>query len=674
MLGQDRHSAGLSLGLLKTILLHLPVAVSVLDRQLRFVAVNGRAADINGLPVEAHQGRQLGEVLPDLPASFVAALEQVMATGIALTDLDVDAVTPGRPGTRRFRGSYYPVYDEEQTAPLGVAGVFDELLDPADPIRLEQLTADRAVQYALLNTLVDNAPFGIAILDTGLRVTRINTVLASWAAVATPETIGRPIAQVLPQLAPALAHTDSEALPAPVVTGSGIGDEERTWTNSFFAVPGPDGSPDAVALIVNEITTRRRIERRARQFQRFTSELAQAVTVADVAEAVVTSGAHAAGATIAGVALLDEHHRVLRFAPTGATAREPQHRWHEVPLTADHPLSFTLRTAQPAFYPTPQALLDRFPALADAQQATGDQAWAVVPVQGRAITTGVITFAFASLQDFNDEHRDTVLSVAGLAGQALARAQLFEREHQAAVQLQRSLLPVRLPQLPGIDIAALYTAADSAHVGGDFYDAFTVDDQPDTLILAIGDVTGRGTAAAAITGMARNTLRITALPGDPADALRRLNVRLRADPDVDRLVTAVCARLHLTAAGGLLDIASAGHPPVLIRRADTTVEPIEIAGTLLGAFRQPAVGQRQVTLAPGDTVVFYTDGVIEARGDGFFGHDRLTAVLAGASQTTTAAELIQRVHDAVSAFHSGPVSDDMALLAVRLMPDGATGV
>ncbi|MFI5836068.1 SpoIIE family protein phosphatase [Micromonospora sp. NPDC051300] len=662
-LGRTPTVAAIDQALLETILLHLPVGVSVLDRDLRFVTVNQRAAEINGRPAADHVGRHLREVLPDLPESFADQLRQVLDTGRALVNLDVVGATPGRPGRRRWRGSYYPVHGATPVGPVGVAAVFDEVAGEAT-LGVEQVTADRATMLTALDTLVENAPVGVALLDSDLRYLRINAVLAEWNGHPVAAHLGRRVPDLFPDLGPLLEPLMREVADAGEVRDVEIVRAGRTYLGSFLAVPGGGGRAGAVAVLVTDVTRRRREELRARRVQEFTAGLSQAVSVAEVVEAVRDGAGPAAEAALAAVALVDESGHRIRFAPTG---QEPPTRWKSVGRTAVHPIAATFRDGEPRFFPDVQPLVDNYPEVAEAVRRSPYRSWAMVPLQGRGTAAGVLIFGYADAQEFEPAHRNFLVTLAGLAGQALARAQLYEREHATAVRLQRSLLPSRLPRVPGAELAAVYLAGDAVGVGGDFYDVFPVGGAADReWVLVVGDVAGRGVDAASVTGLARHTLRITAALAEPATALRQLHTRLRDDPDVDRFLSVVCARLRVRDGGADLDVASAGHPPALLRRADGRVEVIVVPGVLLGAFPEVRLGRRSVALGRGDTVLFYTDGVIEARGPGgLFGEERLVDLLRGAPDGDPR-RLVELVRDGVAAYQLGPVADDIAILALRV--------
>ncbi len=240
--------------------------------------------------------------------------------------------------------------------------------------------------------------------------------------------------------------------------------------------------------------------------------------------------------------------------------------------------------------------------------------------------------------------------------EALERA---EREHaEISITLQRGLLPSPLPHIPGWSVAAMYRPAGAENeVGGDFYDVFRV---PGGWMLAVGDVTGRGAAAATVTAVARYTLRTAALlSDDPLKALDALNRALLARD------AALCSLAAVTIAEDPREaarLAVAGHPPPLLVDEDSVVAAMEAESPVLGAFADASwqIGHRR--LEPGQQLTIVTDGVIEAGGEeGRFGEERLRRELVGMTSPGLA---LQRLEGALHAFTGGALEDDVAILSI----------
>ena len=244
-----------------------------------------------------------------------------------------------------------------------------------------------------------------------------------------------------------------------------------------------------------------------------------------------------------------------------------------------------------------------------------------------------------------------------------------ERYAEIARILQSSLLPRELPVIPGFDLASTYRAGqEGLDVGGDFYDVFEISGGCWALVL--GDVMGKGAEAAATTALARHTVRAAAITTDePTGVLSLLNEAIHRD-DPDRFCTAAFAFVD-TGVRPRLALASGGHPSPLLRRAGR-VSPLEARGALLGPFSRwngTAIG---VDLEPGDLVLFYSDGVTEARrGSEQFGLDRLVATLE-ATGDATAGATIEALVESLTAF-TPAASDDVAVVALRVTSEASGG-
>ncbi|MEE1929336.1 SpoIIE family protein phosphatase [Streptomyces sp. TRM 70351] len=260
------------------------------------------------------------------------------------------------------------------------------------------------------------------------------------------------------------------------------------------------------------------------------------------------------------------------------------------------------------------------------------------------------------------------------------------RLQDALAVLQQSLLPAALPQVPGVETAAHYRTASPDRLGGDFYDVFPVDGKRFAFFL--GDVCGKGPQAAALTSLTRYTLRTAALHDpDPVSALTTLNQVLHehytdGDP---RYCTAIFGFLETDPASGevAVRIASGGHPPALVLRADGTADFLPTPGGLLiGILPTAPFTTAATTLGPGDTLLLYTDGLTEARtpvdeeedGGGvlLYGDEALRAFVAGHAGSPPHA-VIEALTGLLDDFGDG-LDDDTALLALGVpVPGSRTG-
>jgi phosphoserine phosphatase RsbU/P len=244
---------------------------------------------------------------------------------------------------------------------------------------------------------------------------------------------------------------------------------------------------------------------------------------------------------------------------------------------------------------------------------------------------------------------------------------------------QRSLLPPELPAIGGVEVAAAYRAAGEGNeVGGDFYDAFDVTD--DEWALVMGDVCGKGPDAAAVTALARYTVRAAAQHmRRPVRILETLNEAILRQGN-DRFCSMVYARFKLDEGDLHATVAVGGHPLPLVLRKDGHVEPMGRHGLLLGVFPDPELEEESTSLAPGDAVVLFTDGVTDAGAPLMpLGEEGLRSTLK-ASAGLGAAGIVDSIEQAVLDRSSGAPRDDCALLVMRVaesgqpqMPDDRSG-
>jgi PAS domain S-box-containing protein len=288
----------------------------------------------------------------------------------------------------------------------------------------------------------------------------------------------------------------------------------------------------------------------------------------------------------------------------------------------------------------------------------------VVPLRARGRAIGVLVLAaLGSEQSFGRDDLAIAEDLGRRAALALDNARLFEHQSSVARTLQESLLPERLPEIAGLDLAARFRpAGDGTEIGGDFYDAFPTDDG---LTIVIGDVTGKGAGAASLTALSRHTLRTAGMyEQTPSGMLRVLNDALLQQRSArGKYCTVALARL---AADGRALVACAGHPLPLVLRADGSVEQAGRPGTLLGWVDDPRVHDVELRLAPGDALVLYTDGLNEARtADGLLGDERLAAILRGCAGMSAGA-IAARLEHAAFELQRGRPRDDIAIAVARV--------
>jgi len=438
--------------------------------------------------------------------------------------------------------------------------------------------------------------------------------------------------------------------------------EERWRMVKATAVPSRAGGPRLAVNVIDDVTDVKRAELAQRFLAEATAVLASSLdyeqTLAKVAELAVP-----------------------RLADWCSVSLPRGDRLRAVALAHSDPEKVALARGYQERYPSPaaeQVLRENAPRLVndideeaiaaaiddperrEQIRSLGLRSVMLVPMVSGPRAIGVITLVSAeSGRRFGQADLESAQELGRRAGTAVENARLYEERSHIAATLQRSLLPDELPQIPGLELASLYRPAGEQNlVGGDFYDAF---ETPTGWMLLVGDVTGRGAEAAALTGQARHTLRTAGmLLGDPDAALRQLNQALAQRAE---LTPCTVALVHVAPDARSAAVRCAGHPqPLLVR--DGEARPVGHFGPMLGAWRDSAWRAEEVALRAGDALVLYTDGVTDTVGhDGRFGDERLLRSLHGVSGASEAVAAIDR---ALTAFQRGPQADDTAVLALSV--------
>lgn len=289
----------------------------------------------------------------------------------------------------------------------------------------------------------------------------------------------------------------------------------------------------------------------------------------------------------------------------------------------------------------------------------------VVPLLARGRSIGVLVVLGQAEGAFDTSDLELLRTFATQAALAIDTAELFSREHRVATVLQESILPTRLPQLPGIDSSSVYLPAGTeAEIGGDYYDLFPAPDG--RVVLAMGDVCGKGVVAATKTSMIKYLIRGMVTAGlSPAEVLRELNESLAESEEPTDIVTLWIGLLDVES--GVLSYGNGGHPAgLLLRPSDGEIVRLTTTGALLGAVRGTEYVEETVEVEPDALLLLYTDGVTEARNkDRFFGEGRVRRAL---KRGGSPAAVVQRLLSLVERFSGGSLRDDAAILAVRRIP------
>jgi PAS domain-containing protein len=384
------------------------------------------------------------------------------------------------------------------------------------------------------------------------------------------------------------------------------------------------------------------------------ASLSEAVGVKEVTDAVTEQIMPVINAQ--GLALVVADGSRLRVLATTGFPSEALNDFDGLPLSTDAPSIRVLETGTALFFADTQEVQRAFPRMAAfyAQRAS----FAYLPLIAGGRTVGCCVLGYEEPQAFPLDERTALTSLAAMIAQALERATLYDTKNQVARGLQAALLPGVLTRIPGLDTAARYLPASRGmDIGGDFYDVLRLDGT--TAAAVIGDVQGHNVNAAALMGQVRIAVHAYATSGArPGEVLARTN-RLLMDLRSDLFASCVYVQLDLRSGRTLL--ATAGHPPPLLRLADHRTEVLDVPpGLLLGIEPDAEYRTVETFLPPGAVLALYTDGLVERPGvDLDVAIDELAGQLAAArphSLDALADTLVDHVRS------RSPLSDDVALL------------
>jgi PAS domain S-box-containing protein len=449
--------------------------------------------------------------------------------------------------------------------------------------------------------------------------------------------------------------------------------QQRWLLNKATPVFDRDGAVSLVVSVIEDVTEVKRAERAQRVLAEAGKELSSSLdyeqTLQRVAQLAVPRLADWCGVSMRGRGDELEQVAVAHVDPEKvALARE---FWARYPtrMSDEARTAKVIRSGRAALVPE---ITDE---LLDASGMSEERLAIVRDLQVRSViivplaiagqpAIGALTLVMAESGGVFDRDDLALAEELGRrAAAAVENARLYTERSRIAMTLQHSLLPPELPEIPGFRLASLYRAAGELNeVGGDFYDAVEI---PGGWLVVVGDVTGRGAGAAALTSLSRYTLRTACkLIGDPLAALAYLNEALRECSELS-MVSVCCALLREADGRATADVVLAGHPPAIhVRRG--LPRPAGVFGSLLGASDVGSWQAEPLTLEPADKLVLYTDGVIDTVGERErFGERRLTDALAG---DASAAQTVERIDVAIRRFAHGPQVDDSAVLVVERLP------
>jgi serine phosphatase RsbU (regulator of sigma subunit)/PAS domain-containing protein len=648
-----------------------PVALAVFDLQGRFQRVNPAFAEMDGVAAADHAGREPREVVPELASVLDGLVGPALREGATIGGEQISARIPagGADYERHWIAGAFPLCADDGSVHAAVA-MLAELRGEDQRASAVRVGEDR------LRLALDGTETGFWEWDLGAQRLYWTDGLGPMFGLdrgATPPDFAAFLALIHPD---DRAGVEAEIRDASPDDGPFLlefrtihPDRSERWIASRTrVVSDSNGRPSKVVGVAGDLTERRRREDAlaflAEAGEALAGSMDTVLTLREIAGLAVPRLADWCAVQLAA----GEHGEFENIAVAHVDpekvrwARQLQERY---PPDPDTPTGVpeVIRSGRSELYPEIDDALLRAGARDQEHlemiRRLRMRSAMIVPLVARGRTLGAITFIFAeSGRQYSTEELELAEELGRRAGLALDHARLYAREHRTAETLQRALLPPKLPDVPGHELGARYLpGVVGDHIGGDWYDAFELIDG--RYGIAIGDIGGRGVPAAALMGQVRNALRAYALkaPGPAAalSALREMGDRL------DQLDFATLTYIVYDAATGEGRLANAGHLPALVRAADGTTSFLEEpASPPLGAGAEAPSAESSFTLAPGSTLVLYTDGLVESREHSLENGLGRLAVAAGAS-----AGDVQQLADDILAALPEQREDDVALLALR---------
>ncbi|MGW3729271.1 SpoIIE family protein phosphatase [Streptomyces sp. NPDC000851] len=564
-------------------------------------------------------------------------------------------------------------------SPLAHRGLAATVVVAAD---LEALRGWEA-QLAVLQGLATESQVGLTIFDTDMRVVWGN-VSTDLELAGIAQYIGRPAVDLFPEGEFISRHhppDEDQVMEHVLTTGEPITGmhyrgrapadpvREHVWSCSYHRLLDARGEPLGLFEESLDITDRYRAQERlsllVRAGKRIGASLDVRRTAAELADVAVPQ--------LADEVLVDLPPAVIegRQPPTGSAPGHSLLRMHgRAPEEfRTSPVSYPPSSPQALSLATSRPVVDACPPDVPGEGGSASHSCLFVPLLTRDAVLGLATFRRSSNPDpFGAEEQTLAVELAERAAVGIDNARRYTSQHEAALVLQRSLLPQHLPEQSAVDVAYRYLPADSrVGVGGDWFDVIPLSGA--RVGLTVGDVVGHGVHAAATMGRLRATVRTLALLDlDPAELLTRLNDLVAQDSEPhagdglsDEALGVTCLYAIYDPVSGRCVWASAGHPPPIVADASGSVAWSALApGPPLGLGGLPYENV-ELSLSSGSVVAFFTDGVVEdRRTDIDSGIDRLAHVLTW--QRCPVEELCDR---ALSTVPPGPQADDATLLLVR---------
>lgn len=597
-----------------------------------------------------------GKPFPDDRLPF----NRVMRTGRSVRNQEMSVIRPDETKITLSINAV-PLRDEAGT----IIGVAESFTDITDRKIAEKLLGESEERY---RRLVEVSPDLIAVYNEW-RFLYVNPAGATMLGASSPnELIGKPILSfVYPAYRKAIKDSFLRAQ-----QGKTVGPVEEKFVRlddkiidvEVTAVPVIYQGRPSVQVVACDISRRKRDEKKLREskelsdaLNRINSAINSTLNFDVIMQRVVTESAKALRSETAGIALREQNYWVTRYVyglPQDIVGKKISE--DRAAITA-----IAAKTKEPVA--VDDVLTDKR-VNAEVMEKHGIRSFMVMPLMVRGEVIGALSFNYyAHKITFGEAQIDFARKLAASISLALENARLYSSERNIADTLQEALLTV--PRLvPGVQFGYFYHSATvAARVGGDFYDLFELEHHK--VGITIGDVSGKGLEAATLASLIKNTIKAYAYENSsPAAIISKTNNLAIMESFPPSFVTVFFGILDTVS--GLLTYCSAGHPPAILKRETSVTTSIPSRSPIIGAFKDLEYEDNEVVLKSGDILVLYTDGVIEARHHSeFFGETRLIEFLRTLSPMLVN-DIPKNIFKKVLEYASGILTDDVAIIAIKL--------
>jgi len=542
-----------------------------------------------------------------------------------------------------------------------------------DVTEREHLLKQVGTEQARLKTIFDSAPEGIVVADDMARILMTNKTadmlygwpipfgedfqsLAKLSHIAYPD--GSPCSpqdfpltrsaihgEVCSNLELAITRQDGQRRDILVNTSPIIGENEK--------VLGAIG-------VFHDITERKQVERLSNALNSINNTINSTLDFDEIMRRVVVEATKALGCETAAIDLIDGGRWLVKYI-----YGLPQEIIGMRLTDEDIPhAAFAAQTKKPV------VINDAYNddrVNRELMQKYSLRSVAVVPLVAKEEVIGTLFFNYHSAEvAFTDAQIDFMTKLGHSVSLAIENARLYQAQRHIADTLQESLLKVP-DSIGGVEFGHLYrSASEAARVGGDFYDIFEI--KEGKVAAVVGDVSGKGIEAAALTSLIKSAIKAHALDDDdPSSVMAKINdlvIKISPASNFSTVFLGV-----IDTATGWITYCSAGHPPALIRRDDSSIDMLSELSPVLGAFLGLDYISGREKLGRNDILVIYTNGVIEARSKaGFFGEKKLVDTIKS-KRRIRAKDLSRTIFNEVTKYTGGQLLDDVALLSISLKED-----